>query len=330
MRLCLEKKMTVNINSKPYKEHLKSGVDLQTAYAAYRAGFVSLALERNRRATPFVDEARKLKAVAAKAKAPMELLQMKDIRSALLTAAGVSDKASGHLEETDKTEAIAGLIGQFLEPAGVDFVEELVFRFLLTRGDTLGGSMRNVGGALAQRKLTRSIISCLNLAGTKYWWTNKKKTTWTLGGSSVDDADIEISLAGLAWRNGNGHRTLIYNLTVPAVKNNIDMCLFDSLHSQYGADAVKNPKLYLALGELKGGIDPAGADEHWKTARTALERIHKGFAGYTPATFFIGAAIEKKMAGEIWNALEDSTITNAANLTNEDQVSAISRWLCQL
>lgn len=330
MRLCVEKRMTVTINNKPHTNHLKSADDLQTSYAAYRAGFVSLALERNRRATPFVGEARKLKAVASKAKAPVDLLQMKEIRNALLTAAGVSDKASGHLEETDKIEAIAGLIGKFLEPAGADFVEELVFRFLLTRGDTLGGSMRNVGGALAQRKLTRSIISCLNLAGTKYWWTDKKKSTWIAGGSSVDDADIEISLCGLAWKNGNGDRTLIYNLTVPAVKNNIDICLFNSMHEHYGANVVKDRKLYLALGELKGGVDPAGADEHWKTARTALERIHRGFSGFTPATFFIGAAIEKKMAGEIWDSLENGTITNAANLTNEDQVSAITRWICQL
>lgn len=322
--------MTLIINNRPHTDHLKSANDLETSYAAYRAGFVSLALERNRRATPFVDEARKLKAIAAQAKNPSELLKIKEIRSALLTAAGVSDKASGHLEETDKMDAITGLIRQFLEPAGADFVEELVFRFLLTRGDTLGGSMRNVGGALAQRKLTRSIISCLNLAGTKYWWTDKKKTSWTAGRSSVDDADVEINLSGLAWKNGNGGRTLIYNLTVPAVKNNIDMCLFNLSHEHYNANLVKKPNLYLALGELKGGIDPAGADEHWKTARTALDRIHKGFSSYKPATFFIGAAIEKKMAGEIWDLLEDGTISNAANLTNEDQVSAIARWLCQL
>jgi Restriction endonuclease BsobI len=328
----MDKKMTTPAtnNKLPYLGHLTAAADLATSYQAYRAGFVSLALERNRRATPFVDEARKLKAAAAKAKTPADLLKITDIRHALLTAAGISDKAAGHLEETDKTEAIAGLIGTFLDPAGADFVEELVFRFLLTRGDTLGGSMRNVGGALAQRKLTRSLISCLNMAGTKYWWTDKKKTTWTPGQSSVDDADIEMNVTGLAWQNSQGHRTLIYNLTVPAVKNNIDMCLFNSPHGQYGAEAVKNPHQYLALGELKGGIDPAGADEHWKTARTALERIHKGFAGYTPATFFIGAAIEKKMAGEIWAMLENTAITNAANLTNEDQVTAISRWLCGL
>jgi hypothetical protein len=53
---------------KPYLEHLKSSKDLQTSYAAVRAGFVALALEKNRRATPFVEQARTLKAAASKAK----------------------------------------------------------------------------------------------------------------------------------------------------------------------------------------------------------------------------------------------------------------------
>lgn len=120
--------MTLIINNRPHTDHLKSANDLETSYAAYRAGFVSLALERNRRATPFVDEARKLKAIAAQAKNPSELLKIKEIRSALLTAAGVSDKASGDLEETDKMDAITGLIRQF-EPAGADFVGRISFSF---------------------------------------------------------------------------------------------------------------------------------------------------------------------------------------------------------
>ncbi|MDZ4383273.1 MAG: AvaI/BsoBI family type II restriction endonuclease [Thermodesulfovibrionia bacterium] len=51
--------------------------------------------------------------------------------------------------------------------------------------------------------------------------------------------------------------------------------------------AIKNPSLYIALGELKGGIDPAGADEHWKTARTSLIRIQKAFSkkGFSPDIF---------------------------------------------
>jgi len=313
---------------KPFQDHLKSSADLKTSYVAIRAGFVALALEKNRRATPFVDEARKLKAAASRAKTPNELAKMKDIRPGLLTAAGVSDKAANHLEESDKDDAIAGLIDNFLEPAGDKFVEELVFRFLLTRGDTLGGSMRNIGGFIAQRKLTRSIISCLRLAGIPYWWLHSQVNTWA--SAPEDDADVELSLKGLSWTNEKGARTLLYNLTVPLVQNNVDLCLVNGDYAQIIKHGYDNPEIYIALGELKGGIDPAGADEHWKTARTALDRIHVAFREYNPATFFIGAAIETKMAAEIWALLENGTIDNAANLTDDNQIAAITRWLCAL
>lgn len=46
---------------KPYLQHLFSSDDLVTSYEAIRAGFISLALEKNRRATPFVAQARALK-----------------------------------------------------------------------------------------------------------------------------------------------------------------------------------------------------------------------------------------------------------------------------
>ena len=155
---------------KPYQQHLKSSKSLETTYEAVRAGFVALALEKNRRATPFVAQARALKAAASKAKTPADLMKIAEIQTALLTAAGVSDKATNHLQDSDKREAVSGLIKNFLEPAGVNFVEELVFRFLLTRGDTLGGSMRNIGGFMAQKKLTRAILACLKLAGQKCHW----------------------------------------------------------------------------------------------------------------------------------------------------------------
>ena len=49
-----------------------------------------------------------------------------------------------------------------------------------------------------------------------------------------------------------------------------------------------------------------------------------------PYTFFIGAAIEKSMAKEIFHQLENRTLTNAANLTNEEQLISICKWLIQL
>lgn len=314
---------------RPYRAHLKSSDNLVTSYEAVRAGFVALALEKNRRATPFVEQARALKVAASEARTPAELLRIAGIQSALLTAAGVSDKAALHLRAEDKAAAIQGLLDNFLAPAGADFVEELVYRFLLTRGDTLGGSMRNVGGILAQRKLSRALISALALAGESYHWLHATTGTWTP--KPDDDSDIEIHLRGLSWVKGRKRRTVVYNSTVPFLKNNVDLCLFNCGPEELTV-SYSSPAAYVALGELKGGIDPAGADEHWKTARTALARIQTIFnqRGLTPYTFFIGAAIAKKMAQEIWSQLEDGTLTNAANLTNEDQVASISRWLCSI
>ncbi len=316
--------------AKAYRDHLKSSHDLETTDEAVRAGFVALALEKNRRATPYVAEARALKSAASKAKAPIDLVKMPAIRSGLLTAAGVSEKAAGHLEDSDKDEAIAGLVGKFLEPAGANFVEELVFRFLLTRGDTLGGSRRNVGGFMAQCKLTRFLIANLNLGGTKYRWRRSQPSVWAE--KPEDDADIELNLRGLAWGEGSKARTLIYNLTVPLFGNNVDLCLFRYTSQEMSKKVHATGSAYVALGELKGGIDPAGADEHWKTARTAISRIRDAFAKQKAKlhTFFIGAAIETKMAREIWEMLERGELENAANLTDDEQMTSLARWLCTL
>jgi hypothetical protein len=314
---------------KPYRLHLKSSNDLVTPYEAVRAGFVALALERNRRATPFIEQARALKVAAESVTTPTDLITIDGIQLALLTAAGISDKAAVHLQPVDKTSAITGLIENFLAPAGTEFVEELVFRFLLTRGDTLGGSMRNVGGALAQRKLSRALISTLALGGIPYRWLHSINNSWMP--MTDEDSGIELHLRGLSWVKGRRQRTVVYNLTIPFFKNNVDLCLFNC-GSEDIQNNYRNPASYIALGELKGGIDPAGADEHWKTARTALARIQTSFtqSGLAPHTFFIGAAIAKKMAQEIWNQLEIGALENAANLTAENQVVSISRWLCSL
>ncbi len=322
---------------KPYFQHLNQSDDLVTPYEATRAGFVEMALERNHQATPFIEEARSLKALASKAHEPSDLLNISEIKLGLLTAAGVSDKASGHMLEEDKVEAIQGLIKNFLEPAGSSFVEELVFRFLLTRGDTLGGMMRNIGGVLAERKFTRAIIAALILADISYYWLNKDSDKWIK--STENWVDIELFLKGLSWYREDGEsRTIIYNLSVPFLGGkgkNVDLCLFKGNHLEFSDNQKKNkkkPELYIALGELKGGIDPAGADEHWKTANSALSRIRTAFSkkNLSPCLFFVGAAIEVEMSKEIWNQLDNSELSNAGNLTNPGHIISICNWLIQI
>ncbi|WP_423910237.1 AvaI/BsoBI family type II restriction endonuclease [Candidatus Spongiihabitans sp.] len=318
----------------PFKNHLKSYKNLITPYEQTRAGFISLALEKTRKATPFIEEAKALRAFSVKATKPEGLLAISQIQNALLVAAGISDKAKNHLLESDKNKAIAGLIEEFLKPSGKHFVDELVYRFLLTRGDSLGGSMRNLAGKLGEWRFTRMLISIFAVRGVTFKYLDSRSREWM---ASHDEPDIEKRVKGLYWVFGKAKRTLAYNLTVPIVRKNVDLCLFDCAPNEIISGENKNsahykPKKYLALGELKGGIDPAGADEHWKTANSALERIRTAFAGVdcNPHTFFIGAAIESAMAKEIYQQLSNHVLSNGANLTNEDQVVSLCDWLIKI
>ncbi len=316
------------------EHHLKSPIDLITPHEATRSGFVSLALEKNRKATPLVAEARALKSVVSQTTRPRQLsgIEFSPIRNSLLAAAGVSQKATNHLSDKDKLEAIEGLIENFLEPFGADFVEELVYRFLLTKGDAFGGSMRNLAGAMGERKLTRGLISALNISGSDYCWLPLKGREWI--GASKDD---ESNVKGISWIVNDMPRTLVYNLTVPIVGKNVDVCIFhstpeDMIFGNNTHSAHHQPEKYIALGELKGGIDPAGADEHWKTANSALGRIRQAFSlkNLSPHTFFVGAAIENDMAKEIFVQLQSDVMDNAANLTNDDQLASICNWMARL
>lgn len=309
-----------------YNNHITSASDLITTHEATRAGFISIALEKNIKASPFIQEAKSLRAAAKNAKTPIDLLTFTNISSAMYTASGLSDKSLNHLSDEDKQEALRNLIKNFLEPAGDDFVDELVYRFLLTRGDTLGGMMRNITGFLAEKKLIRCLISNLSISGVPFKYL-ERSGIWKDG--DITDTTIESKSRGIYWTNGKGNRTLILNLTPPILKKNVDLCLFNSKYNQVN---IKDASEYLALGELKGGIDPAGADEHWKTANSALNRIKDAYEklGYGPERFFIGAAIEKSMAGEIYKQLQGNDLSNAANLTKDDQLNSICNWICSL
>lgn len=314
--------------------HLKNVKGLLTPYENTRAGFVQMALEKSQRASPFVAEARDLAEQAGYAKTPRDLIGKKSVRGALLTAAGISDKAAGHLDPAIHDETIKKFVESYLVPAGREFREELVYRFLLTRGDSLGGTMRNVVGVLAQRRFSTMLIARLRNAGIPFFYRAASQRNWT--SSSTDDALSHLEdIKTLAWSKEREARIMAYNQKIPLVGNtgnNIDMSLLACEKAQFSKEVFSHPAQFLALGELKGGVDPAGADEHWKTACTALDRIRAGFKkkGHTPALFFVGAAIGQAMASEIWNWLNEGRLNNAANLTIDAHLSALCDWIVGL
>ncbi|HMQ04062.1 MAG TPA: AvaI/BsoBI family type II restriction endonuclease [Pyrinomonadaceae bacterium] len=319
--------------AKGIKQRPLSVDDLLTPREETRAGFVKMALEKNSMATVYVEEARALKVIASSAKKPRELLTMKDIRPGLLAASGLSDKALRHLDEASKNDAILGLIESFLEPAGLDFPDELVYRYLLNKGDALGGRARNLAGALGDRKFLQTLVSVLTIAGVKYTWKDRKTGKWV--SEPVGEISTERPITAIYWRKGGRDRLLRMNVSVPLIRKNVDLVLLDAKPADLSASGrnllLQNTR-YIALGELKGGIDPAGADEHWKTADTALSRARTHFQGQrlNPPTFFVGAAIERSMAEEIVDQLRRGVMEQAANLTSSEQLTIVCRWLMNL
>ncbi|MBA4311612.1 MAG: restriction endonuclease [Chlorobiaceae bacterium] len=312
---------------------IQSANDLVTSREKTRAGFIALALEKNYLAVPYIEEAKALKSLASRIKKPNDLLEVNELRVGLLTASGLSEKSLNHLTEDDKTLAIKGLIEKFLEPAGEDFIDELVYRYLLTKGDALGGKARNLAGVLGERKFLRSLLSVFNLAGIEYQWKTNDTGTWL--SKLEDDTGIEKRINGLFWSKNKVNRLLIMNITIPVVKKNVDLSILEGIPDDLKKgkqSIIHDINSYIALGELKGGLDPAGADEHWKTANSALERIRKSFVKKKkkPQTFFIGAAIENSMASEIFKQMKSGQLNNAANLTDDDQLTSICKWIINL
>jgi type II restriction enzyme len=322
----------------PVAKKIKAGLlinsadDLITSREETRAGFIAMALEKNFMAIPYIEEAKALKALASHVKKPKDLLNLKDLRLGLLTASGLSDKSLNYLTEDDRTLAITGLIEKFLEPAGENFIDELIYRYLLTKGDALGGRARNLAGSLGERKFLRMLLSVLNISGIHFKWKDNDSNTWF--DKTSGDTDIEKRIKAIYW-NKKGDRLLILNINVPVVKKNIDLSILQAKHDELfngKKSIIHQSGRYIALGELKGGIDPAGADEHWKTANSALNRIRSSFnkKNLKPFTFFIGAAIEYSMAEEIFKQLQSGTINNAANLTSDHQLANICDWIINL
>lgn len=54
----------------PYNEHISKWEDLVTTQEAIRKGFIAIAFEKNIKGTPFIEEAKSLKIIAAKTKNP--------------------------------------------------------------------------------------------------------------------------------------------------------------------------------------------------------------------------------------------------------------------
>lgn len=296
----------------PLPPHINTASDLVTSRAATTEGFISQAREKVRLASRHISDARRLERDLGPVVSPQDALRLKGIGAALLSAVGISQKALAYLDINDQEKILTEVLSEIQRQAGMDWKSELVLRFALTRGDSLGGTSRNLAGATAKNLFADAVVHALSLRGIAP----------TVSRSQKDKKKIR----SLSW----AERLIVFDRLPHIVGKNIDVIVVENRHNAPVQELLETKAAYVACGEVKGGIDPAGADEHWKTANTALERVRSGFGLQRPALFFTAAAIVDSMAGEIISQLRDNRMTFAANLTKTDQVADLANWLVSL
>ncbi len=297
---------------------------------AYRR---AIAIEKNIIVRTYIEEAKVLKFLVRNSPSPKDMVLCDSVREGLLTASGLQASTFNQLDANDKVTAIWGRLHDSPLPKTKDFVEELEFRYILAKRNTSRTNEESIANSLAYRKFLRCLISVLSLAGVEYSWKDRKTKKWVSG--PTGEVNVERLMNGLHWRIDDKDRLLLTNLKVPLIDKNVDLVLLDAIPADWqdkDRSLLIQTSRYVALGELKGGVDPAGADEHWKTADTALTRSRTHFQSQRlmPPTFFIGAAIERSMAVEIVGQLEKGILNRAANLTKDDQLVLVCEWLVNL
>lgn len=303
-------------------DHIKSADDLRTPYEQTQAGFLAQAIAKAEKAEPYIKAAMRLRTALKKVKSIQSLAANELLEDDLFAAAGFSDKSCNHLDRDKRKKVLAAILTKLAETSPDLWRDELVYRFLLTRGDSLGGSMRNWIGAEASRNLAAAVEEALKRKGLAYVEDPSQREGLTYSVSKTAKGKV----TAIEWPD----RALLVDRKsqLPELGNNIDMHLLNTNGTNLKpVELTKEHKRYLALGELKGGIDPAGADEHWKTGNTAIGRIRASFskAGAKVRLFLVAAAIEKAMADEIYKLWQNGELDYAANLTIPQQMGEVCR-----
>ena len=212
-------------------------------------------------------------------------------------------------------------------------------------GDSLGGTSRNEVGRIAMMRVVNPLI--------RYLYSHGKlsQILYSLKGQiGINDDEDEEATEGVGavkreqlkltpetdieavLENFETHRVLYHELeTINGSKLLLNRQLrwVDDTGEEYkvGPDLfshVGEVDMFWA-GELKGGADPAGSDEHWKTATEALDRIIRAAEATNrpkPLLSFIATILVERVARDAQSWLEQGKLTSVYNLTQMYQKQA--------
>jgi hypothetical protein len=200
-------------------------------------------------------------------------------------------------------------------------------------GDSLGGTSRNEVGRIAVERLLDPVICALHKQG-QLWeieYSLKGKLLLEESEETTGEASRRVEKVhantDLAWllRHFQECRVLYHEIRL---KNGNRLKLNRQLewHSPSGDSHKIGPDLHtevgevdmLWAGEVKGGADPAGSDEHWKTATQTFDRILAATDATSrprPMLSFIATILVERVAREAQAWIEEGKLTSVYNLT---------------
>ena len=246
----------------------------------------------NRYAGPIINFENNLQAIQATTLSDFVRQLNGNILDNCYTAIGASDKAKQHLPTSANT--IRGYITNALTIAQVTTISSainmLTIGFSLISGDSLGGSSRNLVGNRGEDIIQVILIN--NFAGV------------TIASNSAGRPKIT------QFTNNNSNYFVHWNKRIPIAGKNYDFIITNN--QNFSENDI------IGVLEIKSGCDPAGADEHWNTAKgklstlnTANPAINCGFA-----SIIIDQTVRNHIAQEIGNRL----LTCGINLNDNNEI----------
>jgi len=206
---------------------------------------------------------------------------------------------------------------------------EMVFANL---GESIGGSWRNEVGRLAYAEVIGNLLRHLHSKGCLSTVVYDLKGPLAVEAEDDEEAFVardNLLTSGedfLGRLEETGANRVVYKTI--SLRNGNELRLnrqiewIDREGTSYkiGPDlsAISPGEVFTWGSELKGGADPAGSDEHWKTATRAFERILNAAEKtdrIKPKLSFIATILVDRVAREAALWIQQGKLTSAYNLT---------------
>lgn len=281
------------------------------------------------------------------------MLSRKVMRGIGLPTDGQEDRGIPPSQEfaSELAKYFNGIICKFVLETGVSRNRHLEI-LLSNIGDALGGVSRNEVGRYAASQIVRLLVIHWKKLGYLYSIQYALKKSYIVDESVEENQDNENTVQ-------NGSTQVFYATPNTDVEQFLDYAESNRVKYQeivlnngyrlqldkqltwagteksykIGVDLVsKSVSIDLEWGgEIKGGADPAGSDEHWKTATQALNRILEAAekTGHQkPKLSFFATILVDRVAIEAQQWIDEGRLTSVYNLTKiSENESELNRFL---